>query len=312
MPAAVLKWLRNHNNKFYKWWLIIDNSKFDLNKMVKKLIFGLMILLLVFPVVIAVDTDIKIKTLADHKVLVSVYPAGDLSTWQNLIGFSNSAGEATLTYTGSEEAIDLRIKVTKDAKNILPGETSGTELFEGYDTGSPISIRFDYEITDGHYNVPVAINDTEVNNTEKVNESGEIENSSVEDGVEEEVKDKADAGESNDSITGSVISGDKGILNNMIFYIVGGILIVLVAVFFLVRRFSSSSFTPHRTESTQPKARDLPSIGSESKELQKLEKQIESAQRELKMIKNKEKIGQAEERLKMDREELEKLRRGED
>lgn len=277
--------------------------------MVKKIILGLVLALMVFPVVIAIDTDINIKTLANHKVFVFVYPVEETKTYhQTFTGDSNSAGEIKFTHTGTEEAVDIRIKVTKDGKNILPGETKGTELFEGYSTGTPISIRFDYEIIDGDYSAHVA----EVNETKEVNKTKEVENSTVVESAKEEVENKTVPEESKDSVTGSVISGDKGILSNIAFYIIGGILVVLVAVFFLARRFNISSFTMHKPQSSQPRNSDLPSIRNDSKELQKLEEQIKSAQRELKMIKNKERINQAEEKLKKDRDELERLKRGED
>jgi hypothetical protein len=272
-------------------------------KMVKKLVICLVILFLVFPIASALDTEIKIQTLADHKVWVYIYPAGEATAFplKTFSELSPVNGEVVFTYKGSVEIIDTRVKVTKDGENILPD--SGTKFFGSYDAGSPIYIRYDFQVSDGDYGV-------EVEPEEEVEEEVE---EVVEEVVEEEVVEEVEDIISNDGeITGEVVSGDIGGITRVAYYILGA-LVLLTVIFFVVRRFVTirTSTKSSNLSSSNLSSSDLPR-GEDAQELEKIEQQIEAAKKELSMLKNKEKIKEAEEKIRKDQEELSKLRSGED
>ncbi len=273
------------------------------------------IILLMFVSFVSAATEIKVKTLPNHKVSIFVLDADQ--TFLSLDSFhkeSDSSGLASAAYTGQKNKIDVLVKVSKDGKKVL------SERFEDYKTGEPIFIRMDNEEINGKYVEKKVIveNGTEVENDTK--KDGE-ETTAVEEPTPSEESSTEEEPVVNQPATGGVIANDNsdGFFSWTFYLIVGGFLIAILVVL-LIWKFSTHSSwmpIPMHPQITGPqgalkKSQDKGDVvGSSSRDVLKLEKKLEEAQREIRILKNKEKIRDAERRLEDDRQELEKLRKGE-
>lgn len=279
--------------------------------MVRKLIFGVFVLVLVICMVSAVSTDIKVKTLSNHKVSIFVYPEEKVSSINSFHIMSDGTGIVQTVHSSEHSKIDILIKVTKDGKNVLD-----PFKFEGYSAGTPIFIRYDFDEKNGEYSETEKDNETEANVTE----------SPVEEIVEEEIvventSEKKEAAGLNPPATGGVVSDSSGGFFSWMIY--GGIALLLIVGVIVLFIWKSSGFESIRGIPSPPKnpapKSVVPSILtpiatnqiSSSSDITKLENKLEEAQREIRMLKNKEKIKEAEDRVRQDSLELERLRKGE-
>jgi len=114
--------------------------------MVKKIFFGLVLLLLIFPIVSAAQTTIKVKTLPTHKVSVFVYSSGGLTLVESSHLESDIYGNVEVLYDLSQSKIDVLVKVTNQ-----DNEKIYLHKFESYDTGGVISVRIDDVETNSDY-----------------------------------------------------------------------------------------------------------------------------------------------------------------
>lgn len=140
--------------------------------------------------------------------------------------------------------------------------------------------------------------------TESKTESGEtLLNDSLEAGlVAENV--------TNATITGQAISGDFEIPS--IFYYFIGVLLLAAVIGFVVGRMIMSRKIPGKI-SEKPAMVVRKEEGSEyARELAAAERRLKEAQAEVSRIRSTDRIKQAEEKLKRDAEELERLRKGEE
>ena len=283
--------------------------------MVKRFALMMMVLLLVFPLASAFDTPIKVKTIVGNKVSIFVYPSGSLASVNSYYLETNGNGEVSVVHTSSDNEIDLLVKVTKDGVNIFK------EKFTGYEAGAPISIKMDYDEITGEYDeAAVKANETPVVVAPVANTT-------------EEVKETVKTDATNASVTGNVakeVSGGSG-FSKIIFFIIGGVLIV-GAVVFLVMRYSTFRFSSGKSGGaadgaptyfrsnnvgvgkgsgfSMTHASSAPVSSTGGPDVAELENKIKEAERQLNLLKNREKIRIAEKRLEEDRKELDRLRKG--
>ncbi len=276
--------------------------------MVKKFIFSLIILIIAFNLVAAVDTNIKIKTLPNHQVSIFILEPNQVFNSLGSFHFdSDSEGYVTAKYTSSEvREIDLLINVKKENTKVF------SEKFEGYKTGTPISIRIDNEAKDGHYNNPS-------NSTKELNQTNST--SDKKEAVKEESQPKEKLNISNNQpTTGQVISNGGSSYFSWAFYSIMGVILIGIVIVVFVWKFSdfrSGLDSPSHPKGLPPGASfkgekvDHQQVNlSSNKDVLKLEKRLEEAQREIRILKGKDKIREVEKRLDEDRRELDKLRKG--
>ncbi|MDO8508600.1 MAG: hypothetical protein Q7S27_02855 [Nanoarchaeota archaeon] len=280
--------------------------------MVKKIIFSLFILILILSFANAVSTDIKVKTLADHKVGVFIYSSGQPASIDSFHKVSDSSGIVQVTHSSDKSKIDVMIKITKDGKNVLD-----PYKFEDYKAGDPIYIRYDFDEQNGEYSDSTTgeIKEAEVNDSAiDANTTIPAAEEKTEEAVKETVKEENKSGEVNQPATGGVISHSDGdFFSWMIYGGIGLLLIVIVAVLFVWRSSHFSTGIPSPPTHHFSGSHNSNSVVQEQSysDIHKVEKRLEEAQREIRMLKNKEKIKEAENRLRQDKDELDRLRRGE-
>src|SRR3989344_8395356 len=102
--------------------------------MVKKIIVGLVFLLLAINFVVA-ETVINVRTLPEHKVSIFIRAPDELPLVDSKHLNSGPTGEVSYSFTGSLNEIEISIKITKDAETIMLEEL-GT-----FATGSPLYLQ---------------------------------------------------------------------------------------------------------------------------------------------------------------------------
>ena len=303
--------------------------------MVKKLVF-LLVLLMILPLANALDTPINVKTLSEHKVIISVLDSEDSHLLESFIKTSDSNGDISVAYSSSGAGeIDVAITVSKDGQEVL------YERFEGYPIGKLISVRIDYDDVNRDYDPnPQSEKDSTVNDS--INESrvdGELINTS-----EEVTADEVNEDMNGAPITGDVVSNSKSSASRIIYFSIAGLLIVLTVMFFIVRKNSlknkfaiiqpktlsksniklagnNISINPRPSSlsegnvSIRPSSLDKSNIvdavsggPSRDDEIQMLEIKIKDFQKEINQLKNEEKIREAEKKLEADKRELDRLK----
>jgi hypothetical protein len=203
-------------------------------------------LLLVIPIVLAIDTEIKIKTIPHHQVQISAVNGGqNLESYNNL---SDGYGDISYTFTFNVPNYDLFVYIKQDNVKIMEphkayesvtGEAVYLELAPSWFEFIKTSESGADEVVEILANETIiSTNETAVGVEEPIvqedSESEEVEN--PEENVEtEDIKEKRLI----NRMAGSVVSKIK---NNKltIIYSVVGIVVIAGAVFFMMHRKRSS------------------------------------------------------------------------
>ena len=282
--------------------------------MMRKIVLGILFLMLVFPLASAADTAIKVKTLPNHKVSIFIYSSGSLSIDSSfLYKVSDSNGLVSIVYSAPKTKIDVRVKVeTQDGTKLF------NELFEEYTSGKPIYIRLDDDEINGEYVEPAAVSENVTENETQ---------------IEENTSEIIPA--SNETVTGAVISEEGNeIFSKTAYIVVIAVVIALVIVLFVFRKkiftrdassmgskpnfsppakpSSSEGILPNRFLRMNTKNDETRNINAavSGSEIEDIERKLKDAQKELHLIKNQEKIKFAEKKIEEDRRDLERLKRG--
>jgi|SRR3989344_3909309 len=282
--------------------------------MMRKIVLGILFLMLVFPLASAADTAIKVKTLPNHKVSIFIYSSGSLSIDNSfLYKVSDSNGIVSIVYSAPKTKIDVRVKVeTQDGTKVF------NELFEEYTSGKSIYIRLDDDEINGEYVEPAAVSENVTENETQ---------------IEENTSEIIPA--SNETVTGAVISEEGNeIFSKTAYIVVIAVVIALVIVLFVFRKkiftrdagsigskpnfsppakpSSSKGIPPNRFLRINMKNDETRNINAavSGSEIEDIERKLKDAQKELHLIKNQEKIKFAEKKIEEDRRDLERLKRG--
>ena len=282
--------------------------------MMRKIVLGILFLMLVFPLASAADTAIKVKTLPNHKVSIFIYSSGSLSIDNSfLYKVSDSNGIVSIVYSAPKTKIDVRVKVeTQDGTKVF------NELFEEYTSGKSIYIRLDDDEINGEYVEPAAVSENVTENETQ---------------IEENTSEIIPA--SNETVTGAVISEEGNeIFSKTAYIVVIAVVIALVIVLFVFRKkiftrdagsigskpnfsppakpSSSKGIPPNRFLRINMKNDETRNINAavSGSEIEDIERKLKDAQKELHLIKNQEKIKFAERKIEEDRRDLERLKRG--
>lgn len=276
--------------------------------MVNKKLFYVLIIFLIIPLAIAVDTEITVNTGVNQEVTVNVINPVTEDVISTLVGNSSSDGKAVVVFSSdSVMNIDISVVARRDGKIIT------LKKFAGYRTGSPIYLDL-LKVEDKNVTLNATLNNSIQNSSQNTNQT--IANLTIQSvnntNVSENITPEVGVG---DGLTGQAVS-NSGIfskLSKTTYYIIIGV-VVLVVLVFLALRFgipilNRQSVTP-RIVKFDPKMTKKDKTTLTDKELLKSEQKIKEALEEINKIKNKKKIEEAEKKLEEDKKELEKLKSG--
>tara|TARA_Y100000034_G_scaffold83585_1_gene100062 strand:- start:2237 stop:3157 length:921 start_codon:yes stop_codon:yes gene_type:complete len=296
---------------------------------------GILILLILFiiPTIIALDTEITVKTQPSYAVSIRVlnidgsgtlkdpYPSGAF-----LDQIADENGEVTITY--SSEIVN-KVDISFMIKNTVGGNTI---QFEGgpvqmfNNNGKHMKAGWPIEI-DAIANPPILVKFgnpggvEETNTTEDVVEettTGDIDVNVVvedtEEGLEiEENTEEIDA-ETKSGIIGKTISGIKDVATSKtIYYIVGALVLVFVIIFIIKKKdvFKGGKGSPFNSKLKKDDGGKDEKSMTERQELEDAERKLEEAKKELEDVRNKddkeEKIRAIKARFERDKAALEEL-----
>jgi len=130
--------------------------------MVKKIVLGFVLLLLAMQIVLAIDTEITVKTLPNNEVQLTTFEPDTTSfiVYERFKGTSDDNGKISFTFSSTKPVFNVVIFVKQDGTTVL------TERYEeSYTAGTSFTI----ELYPSWYTPPIEeINDTGVNETEEI------------------------------------------------------------------------------------------------------------------------------------------------
>jgi len=270
----------------------------------KKLLIAVIIVLL--PIVFALETSMTIKTLSNHRVSVIVREAGKLTTLESFHK-DTAGGEVQILTNQDPTSLDLLVTLKKDTITILNKKfeavKSGEKLVINFVPGD-VSLKTQAEI-DAEAAAQAAAETPEPKAPveETASEETPVETESAAETQTESVEELK-----NSKVSGLAIFSNKE-TTKKIYYGLGIIiaLIVIVCIFFFVRKKIKSKDS--MTDSF--KVRKLSDIKGDhytDRKLRDAEKRIEEAKREIEQIKNKDsRVRQLKEQYEHDKKELKRL-----
>jgi len=270
----------------------------------KKLLIAIIIVLL--PIVFALETSMTIKTLSNHRVSVIVREAGKLTTLESFHK-DTAGGEVQILTNQDPTSLDLLVTLKKDTITILNKKfeavKSGEKLVINFVPGD-VSLKTQAEI-DAEAAAQAAAETPEPKAPveETASEETPVETESAAETQTESVEELK-----NSKVSGLAIFSNKE-TTKKIYYGLGIIiaLIVIVCIFFFVRKKIKSKDS--MTDSF--KVRKLSDIKGDhyiDRKLRDAEKRIEEAKREIEQIKNKDsRVRQLKEQYEHDKKELKRL-----
>lgn len=275
--------------------------------MEKKLIFSLLVFILLLQVAIAIDTQIRIKTLPEHNVTIEVLRTDYIHyRIENFEKNSGPSGEVLAILSFDEMTFDLAVWVR---------EGNQTVLYEKFKEGYPSGVSVVLEMYPEGYILDEQTNDTSSEENSTINETLE-ENSTINEIEETGFK-----------ITGSTIFGDKGFLSNKtIYYGIGIIVLLLIVGFITVKTMRKKLRGPKEIKTKKLKETKAEEISQKPSEvsnkpsggkfntnkeiIEDAERKIKEAQEDIRKIRNEDKIKEAKKKIIEDEKELMRLREG--
>lgn len=246
----------------------------------KKLVGLLILMLFVFPLASAATTQLTIHTLPIHEVSVYILDSG--SKYESLQSFppkrAGFDGLASFNVTIEPSTFGLFVIIKKEGENVFSGRVDNQE------TGAFVDV---YVLLEEGEEISV--------------DTPELEEETTEDNITEEIvtTEETDANPA-DGLTGSVVADDDGGVSNIVYIIVGVLLLAGIATFIIVRK----NYMNHPALKTDNK----PATVLVDSELEDAEKRIKEAEREIKDIRFKnEKKASAQKKFLDAKKELEEV-----
>lgn len=259
-----------------------------------KLVLVLFLGILLVQFVNAIETDVTINTLPEHRVDVRFYEPGErLSALESFSLTSDQNGVAALTYSGTTSEFDIIVWVKKD--NVLLVKHIFDESF-------PVGQAINLEVFEAESKVIVSEGEVVAEENVTTNETV------VEEVVEESSSDiTGDVVESDleaDSSSGGTGSSTGDFFSSSLFYLLAGIVALLVIV------LTTAKVTQHRMSIAGSS-----STGGHIKVVRikklsdlKKEKKVMEEERTDKIDDFKDTIDDAEKKIKEAQEEIKRLR----
>lgn len=273
------------------------------------IIFGLFFLLV--PTVLAIDTEIKIKTIPDYEVQATTYDPSSVSfnAFERFKEISDEYGDVKFTFTSNEPSFNLIVYIKKDGATLM-----GPKKFLDNVAGETIDLRL---APDSFTFIETPVNNTNVSETNTTN-NDTLENDTLV--MEEEtVTEEDSAAEESKGATGLAVSENNSTVfsNQFLYYIIG--VLALVAIVFATYKVAQVRLIKSGAIKSGNK-RKLDDLQKEKKEkmteykkvIEDAEKKIKEAQAEIKKLKNEDKIKEMKKKIEEDEKELIRLREGKD
>lgn len=284
--------------------------------MVKRLFFSLIVIVLLLQVISAIDTEIKIKTIQNHEVQVTILKsAEDSFVLHSFKNNSDEYGDISFIYSSDVSKFGLIVFIKKDGNKVI-----SRKFTENYNIGEPIYIKlapdwFEFIETP---NKTIEVNETNETLEElEENETLEILNASATNG--DLIEEKQDS-----KLFGyTIFEGGKFSLKKGVYYGFGIIILLIgfMALLIIRTKLKASGKEIRIKKLSELNAERQEQIKNDEGRIQEAEQKIKEAQEEIKKIKesresakikNKEKIEQVKKKLIEDEKELIKLRHGEE
>ena len=278
--------------------------------MVKKLIFVLVTFLFLMQIVSAVDTEIKVKTLPNHEVQLTILESSASSlALESFKNNSDEYGDVSFIYSSDKSKFGLILFIKKDGTKII-----SKKYLESFVVGTPVYLElapawFEF-IETPTANVSEFDNQTIENSTVEGNESEVL--------IESESQEVSE--EAGSQITGAPIFGDNGFLTKKtISYTVG--IIALLIGFFVIKTMRKKLKVPKevkvkklnkaiKQKKEKPKTNEEKRFNTNEEIIIDAEEKIKEAQEDIRKIKNEDKIKEAKKKIIEDQERLIRLRQG--
>lgn len=273
--------------------------------MVKKLALFFLVVVF-FSLVSALPTDIKIKTLPYHNVIVTV--SKDSAVLERFKGSSDYFGDVSFTYSSTLQTFDVFVQV-----DTLGGQrVYGPEYYPDQRSGDKLLV----ELYPSDYVFPVLPNKTVEAPVENlsVDSNSTVTNDSEAASVTITGEASKDVGNKTNFLTNFAIVDETGKMNSsfkIILYILGAVIILLI-IFFLARKFGKKENYGKISYNDNVQVRKLSEVVAEKKdreenpnraEIESAERKLREAQSELSRAKNRDKIDAL-------KKELDRLERG--
>ena len=274
--------------------------------MVKKIALFFLVVVL-FSLVSALPTDINIKTLPYHNVLVTV--SQDSAVLERFKGSSDYFGDISFTYSSTLRTFDVFVQV-----DTLGGErVYGPEYYPAQKSGEKLQV----DLYPSDYVFPALPNKTEkapVENVSVDSNATSSDNSTDVAAITITGEASKDSESKTNFFTNFAIVDENGKMNSsfkIILYIIGAV-IILSIIFFLIKRFGKKDNYGKISHTDNVQVKKLSEVVSERKDREKnpnkeeisvAERKLREAQIELNRAKNKDKIDAL-------KKELDRLERG--
>lgn len=259
--------------------------------MKKSEVFGIFIVFLfLVPVISAVDTEIKIKTVPFGNININILEVGSLDSLERFNKDANNYGDASFVFSSDEPRFDITIYIKKNDKKI------GYEQFKNNVAGESLYLEV---VPEGFEIINAPVNKTEESNETLSNETIEpnetiVENITISE-TDLQLEQKGDS-----KLTGAAVFEEGGILSNKLLYYIIGLLILSMVVFMGVTKLKKRGQGPKEI-----KVKKLSEFKEEKKEkigdfkdlIEDAEKKIKEAQEEIKKLKDNDKITQHEKKI---------------
>lgn len=279
--------------------------------MVKRTLLIILSVLILTQLVLALPTEIRVKTLPYNEVIVTINKNGQVV--ERFTGSSNYFGDVVFKYSSSSKTFDMYVQV-RNLKETLyfesyPDTEAGeTQLIELYPSDfvfpEPINRENKTQqapLTGGVIasNITIPTNETNVSSTEVIEEltsSGSTAN------------------------TLQVENGEIKVSLNTLYYALGG-LIVLILVILLIRRIvkkrRDNPYYDYKPAKGEVKVRKLSELMEDRGDLSvpshdfvKAEKKLHEAEAQINRMKNQDRIDSIKKKIEEQQRELKRLQRG--
>lgn len=253
----------------------------------KKLVVYFLLLLVLIPGVLAIKTEVTVKTKPNELVSINVFDPISEEKIFNAFERADASGTYATSFSSAVEKVNVEIRSTDDSNVII-----GNQQYENYPAGEAINLDF---IT------PLTNNSIEENSTIQSNIT---ENESIRQTNETTINEST-----NSAPTGFAI---KDIFSSRTFYYIIIVLVLVGIVLFVFRMKKKNNYNDKPAE--EIKIRKWSDFQAESSlkqaEIAEAEKKIREAQAEINRLRNEDKIEEIKKRIEQDERELLRLRAG--
>jgi hypothetical protein len=261
-------------------------------------VFVCMCMLLGTSSIFAIDTEVEIKTIQSGDISLRFLSkdTGKIIPGGEFFITADSGGNVQQTYTGIEDMVKLSVSVLGVSFDGVP-----LLVFKNIPTGKHILL--DLTAPNPSPVITDIIAEEVEEEPEEVEEEPEeiVEEPEEPEEVVEEPEKTEQNSEGSNPLTGFAISGENTKKTALYSALVIGILAVFVFVFIMIH---------NKRENKGEKSDSAAADSEEKRELEDAERRIKQAEADISLIKNQDKIKEAEKKLQEDKDTLERLRSG--